>query len=84
MRLKGMTSDVADTEDGGWFVLWRPALTWVVESWHPTLEAAEEAMRKGSGDLLVAKVVARKLPDAENKVVHIGATSFTQRVKDAP
>ncbi len=55
-----MIAEHENTEDGGWFVLWRPALTWVVEIWHPTREAAEEAMRKGSGDLLVAEVVARK------------------------
>ena len=27
--------------------MWRPAFTWVVESWHATLEEAEEAMRIG-------------------------------------
>ena len=53
-----------EARDGGYFVMWRPALRWVVESWHATLEEAEEAMRKRSGDLLVAKVVARKKPDA--------------------
>ena len=56
-----MTSD----EEARWFVMWRPAFTWVVEGWHATREEAEEAMRKKTGDMLVAKVVAFK-SDAED------------------
>ena len=54
--------NVTTNEDARYFVMRRPAFRWLVESWHPTREAAERAMRKDTGDMLIAKVLARNAP----------------------